>query len=102
MNEELIQSLLDALRTVIDPELGHNIVDLGLVYEAHVENGRAAILLTTTVPGCPATDFIRQGVEARAAEVPGIAAVEVTMTWEPPWSPERMTDAAKSELGVAW
>ncbi len=102
MSAELTQTLLEALKAVIDPELGHNIVDLGLVYEARVEDGHAAILLTTTVPGCPATDFIRQGVEVRAAEVPGIAAVEVTMTWEPPWSPERMTAAAKSELGVAW
>jgi len=102
MSAELTQSVLEALRTVIDPELGHNIVDLGLVYEACVENGHAAILLTTTVPGCPATEFIRQAVEARAAEVPGIAAVEVTMTWEPPWSPDRMTAAAKTQLGVAW
>ena len=102
MSEELTQSLLEALRSVIDPELGHNIVDLGLVYEAQVEDGRAAILLTTTVPGCPATDFIRQAAEARAAEVPGITTVAVTMTWEPPWSPDRMTNDAKTQLGVAW
>jgi metal-sulfur cluster biosynthetic enzyme len=101
MSDDLVQSLADALRAVIDPELGYNIVDIGLVYDLGVEDGCARILLTTTTPGCPATNYIRQAVEERAASVPGIASVEVTMTWLPPWSPDRMSDEAKARFGIA-
>lgn len=102
MSDDLVQSLADALRAVIDPELGYNIVDIGLVYDVGVEeDGRARILLTTTTPGCPATNYIRQAVEERAASVPGIMSVDVTMTWLPPWSPDRMSDEAKAHFGVA-
>ncbi len=96
-----VENLEEALKEVIDPELGYNIVDLGFVYELAVEEDRARILLTTTTPGCPATDFIRQAVESRAALVPGIGRVEVVMTWLPPWSPERMSDEAKAHFGVS-
>jgi len=101
MSDNLVQSLADALRAVIDPELGHNIVDMGLVYDLEVEDGRARILLTTTTPGCPATNYIRRAVEECAALAPGISSVEVTMTWLPPWSPDRMSDEAKAYFGFA-
>ena len=100
MSDNLIQDLADALRAVIDPELGYNIVDIGLIYDIDVADGRARILLTTTTPGCPATNYIRQAVEECAAAVPGIAGVDVTMTWLPPWSPDRMSDEAKAYFGV--
>jgi len=101
VSDDLRQTLAEALKSVIDPELGFNIVDLGLVYDIEVDDGgRARILLTTTTPGCPATNYIRQGVETCAGEVPGITAVDVTMTWLPPWSPDRMSDAAKEHLHV--
>jgi len=99
-DEELVGTLAGALTGVIDPELGYNIVDLGLIYDIEVEAGRARILLTTTTRGCPATDYIRDGVEVCAAAVPGISEVDVTMTWEPPWSPERMSDEAKAHFGM--
>lgn len=101
MSDDLVQGLADALRAVIDPELGYNIVDIGLIYDLEVEDGRARILLTTTTPGCPATNYIRHAVEERAASVFGIDSVEVTMTWLPPWSPDRMSDEAKAHFGVA-
>ncbi len=101
MSDDLVQSLADALREVIDPELGYNIVDLGLIYDLAIEDGRARILLTTTTPGCPATGYIRQAVEERAASAPGVVSVEVVMTWLPPWSPDRMSDEAKAHFGVA-
>ncbi len=101
MSDDIVQALSDALRAVIDPELGYNIVDIGLVYDLEVEDGRARILLTTTTPGCPATDYIRQAVENCAAAVPGVGSVEVTMTWLPPWSPDRMSDEAKAHFGIA-
>ena len=101
MSDDIIQILADALRTVIDPELGYNIVDISLIYDLEVRNGHARILLTTMVPGCPATNYIRQAVEDRAAAVPGISAIDVTMTWLPPWSPDRMSDEAKAHFGIA-
>jgi metal-sulfur cluster biosynthetic enzyme len=101
MTADSIPTLADALKTVIDPELGYNIVDIGLVYDVEVEDGHARILLTTTTPGCPATNYIRQAVEDCAASVPGVASVDVTMTWSPPWSPDRMSAEAKAHFGVA-
>ncbi|MGH7055905.1 MAG: metal-sulfur cluster assembly factor [Stellaceae bacterium] len=101
MSDDLVQTLADALRAVIDPELGCNIVDIGLIYDLEVEDGHARILLTTTTPGCPATHYIRQAVEDCAATVPGISEVTVTMTWLPPWSPERMSEEAKAHFGIA-
>jgi metal-sulfur cluster biosynthetic enzyme len=100
MTDNLLETLAEALKAVIDPELGYNVVDIGLVYDIEVEDGRARILLTTTTPGCPATDYIRQAVEERAAAVPGIAAVDVVMTWMPRWSPERMSAEAKAHFGI--
>lgn len=100
-DDDLVPALAAALTAVIDPELGYNVVDLGLVYDIEVRTGRARIVLTTTTPGCPATDYIRQGVETCAASVPGVTGVEVAMTWEPPWSPDRMSDEAKGYFGVA-
>ncbi len=100
MTEARVEDLEEALRSVIDPELGFNIVDLGLVYEIEVEGARARILLTTTTPGCPATQFIKEAVESRASLVAGVGEVEVNMTWLPPWSPERMSDEAKMHFGV--
>jgi metal-sulfur cluster biosynthetic enzyme len=94
-------TLANALKTVIDPELGYNIVDIGLVYDAEIEDGHARILLTTTTPGCPATNYIRQAAEDCAASVPGVTSVDVTMTWSPPWSPDLMSAEAKAHFGVA-
>lgn len=101
MSEELARAVGEALRAVIDPELGYNIVDLGLVYRVEVEQGCARIVLTTTTPGCPATAYIQQAAVDCAAAVPGIASVEACMTWEPPWSPDRMSEQAKAHFGVA-
>ncbi|MBU6296616.1 MAG: metal-sulfur cluster assembly factor [Alphaproteobacteria bacterium] len=89
----------EALKQVIDPELGYNIVDLGLVYDVDVDSDLVRILLTTTTKGCPATEFIREGVERCAAAIADKA--EVTMTWDPPWSPEKMSDEAKAYFGFA-
>lgn len=97
---ELETTLGEALKEVFDPELGYNIVDLGLIYGIEVRSGSAHIDLTTTTRGCPATDYIRGGVESCATSVAGISAVEVVMTYEPPWSPERMSAEAKAHFGI--
>lgn len=101
MTDSLADRVAAALRTVIDPELGYNIVDIGLVYDIEEQDGRVHVLLTTTTPGCPATAFIRQAVESCVAAVPDVRAVQVEMTWQPRWSPERMSEEAKAHFGFA-
>ena len=84
----------DALRVIIDPEIGRNIVDLGLIYDIAVEEGGVvAVTMTTTTRFCPASDFLKEAVEACVAALPGVGRAEVTLTYEPPWTPDRI-DAA--------
>lgn len=92
-------TLVAALREVEDPETGLNIVDLGLVYETVLApDGEARVLMTFTTPFCPAGDVLLEGVERRLGRVPGVAAVSVEVTFEPPWTPERISAAGRSFL----
>lgn len=91
--------LLDALRRVVDPELGLNIVDLGLVYEARVEEGRAKIRLTTTTPACPIGSYLVDEIRWALLDRDDVVDVEIEITYDPPWSPERMSETAKALLG---
>ena len=91
--------LVEELRTVIDPELGVNIVDLGLVYGTEMVDGVAHILMTTTTPACPIGSYLRDEIRWALLRVDRILDVEVELTHEPPWSPDRMSDAAKVQLG---
>jgi metal-sulfur cluster biosynthetic enzyme len=93
--------LVDRLRTVIDPELGINIVDLGLVYGAQTVDGVAHILMTTTTPACPIGSYLSDAIRWALLEIDGLFDVEVELTHDPPWSPDRMSDEAKVELGWA-
>lgn len=91
----------EALRRVIDPELGYNIVDLGLVYDIAVEEGNAIrVTMTTTTPGCPATNYLVQGAHDGALGVDGVESADVTLTYEPRWTPEMMSDRAKARFGI--
>jgi metal-sulfur cluster biosynthetic enzyme len=97
----LVADIKASLRCVIDPELGHNVVDLGLIYEVTVESSAAArVVMTTTTRGCPATAFLKRGVYESASSVPGVASVDVTLTYDPPWTPQMMSDDAKQFLGI--
>ncbi|WP_337913885.1 metal-sulfur cluster assembly factor [Cohnella zeiphila] len=88
-----------ALEEVIDPELGANIVDLGLVYGLKAdEGGRVRIEMTLTIPECPLADEIVREVKAAASAVPGVHAAEVELVWEPKWTPDRMNDQAREEI----
>ena len=89
----------DALRTVIDPELGVNIVDLGLVYEVVSRGGLLAVTMTTTTPACPIGNFLEDQVRWALLRLPDALDVEVSVTHEPPWSPSMMSGAAKQRLG---
>ncbi|HMM89193.1 metal-sulfur cluster assembly factor [Bradyrhizobium sp.] len=101
MTDELVRRVRDALRVVIDPELGHNIVDLGFVYDITVVDGIVCITMTATTPGCPAVHFLREGVASAAARVPGVRAVDIVMTFDPPWTPSRIEPGIRSSLGFA-
>jgi metal-sulfur cluster biosynthetic enzyme len=99
--QDLGDQVRNALRLVIDPELGFNIVDLGLVYEIAVADGGVAnIRMTTTTRGCPATGFLKSGAQEAAWAVPGIEFVDVRLTYEPPWAPRMMSAAARQHLGM--
>lgn len=91
----------EALRLVIDPELGDNVIELGLVYYVAVEDtGVAHIVMTTTTRGCPAAAYLKEGACDSALTVPGIVRAEVSLTYDPPWAPEMMTPEARSRLGI--
>ena len=93
--------VLDALHEVIDPELGYNIVDLGLIYSLEVDDGMVAITMTMTTPGCPAQDYILSGVYERSRSLRGVSNVDINLVWEPRWSPKKMSPVAKAHFGVA-
>jgi len=90
----------DALRTVNDPEVGMNVVDLGLVYGVEVDGADVRVALTMTSPACPLGDVIVENAAAviRAA-APGAGKVDVALVWDPPWTPDRMSEAARAKFG---
>jgi metal-sulfur cluster biosynthetic enzyme len=100
-DQELGRQIEDALRLVIDPELGCNIVDLGVVYVIGVnDSGDARILMTTTTRGCPASSYLKDGAQQAAIMVPGVNSAEVTLTYDPAWNPDMMTARAREQLGL--
>lgn len=101
MTDELVDRIRKALRIVIDPELGENIVDLGFIYDIFVTDGMVRIVMTATTPGCPATNFLKDGAESAVANVPGVDFVEVVMTFEPAWTPSLAEPAVRASLGFA-
>lgn len=101
MTDEFARRIRDALRVVIDPELGYNIVDLGFVYDISVAGDAVRVTMTATTPGCPAVHFLKEGVANAAARVPGVRTVDIVMTFDPPWTPSRIEPATRSSLGFA-
>ena len=94
--------VMDALRECYDPEIQVNIVDLGLVYNVDINNETDVVNITMTLTalGCPMAGEVISEVEMRVGEVENVKACKVEMTFDPPWSPERMTEDAKWELGM--
>lgn len=84
------EQIEEALRDVLDPELGMSVVDLGLIYGIEVGEGAVTISMTLTAPGCPIHDAMANWVRQAARKVPGVSAVEVNITFDPPWTPERI------------
>jgi len=91
--------LLEALRQVEDPELGMDIVDLGLLYDVEVEDASVKITYSLTSMGCPAGPLIAGDIERVAREVPGVEEVDLELTFDPPWTPDKMSEDAKFILG---
>jgi FeS assembly SUF system protein len=101
-NKEAIESdVVEALRTVFDPEIPVNIYELGLIYNVDVRDDRSVeVRLTLTSPMCPVAGSLPPEVEAKVAEIPGVTAASVELVWDPPWNPSMMSEAAKLELGM--
>lgn len=93
------RNVLESLRAVIDPELGLDIVSLGMVYVVSVVGGVVNIEMTLTTPGCPLHASIEADVKHVLGQVPGVDEVSVELVWDPPWTPDAMSDSAKSALG---
>jgi metal-sulfur cluster biosynthetic enzyme len=86
-----VEQIGKALEAVLDPELGMSVVDLGLIYAIEIKEGHVAITMTLTAPGCPIHDAMAEWVQRAAMTVPGVSRAEVTITFDPPWTPERIT-----------
>jgi FeS assembly SUF system protein len=100
-NEDLKSSVVDALKSVYDPEIPVDIYELGLIYDIDIsEDGDAVVTMTLTTPHCPVAESLPNEVELRVLSVPGIRDAEVKLVWDPPWDPSKMTDEARLELGM--
>ena len=91
--------VMEAIRVVVDPEIGISIVDLGLVYDVVVEDGVAKVTYTLTSMGCPVGPLIESQMQQVLSILPGLEGSEFTMVFRPPWGPEMMSDEAKAALG---
>ncbi len=97
---DLYESVIAALRDIFDPEIPVNIYDLGLIYGVEIDSGHAAVTMTLTTPHCPVAESMPGEVELRVMSVPGIATADVSLVWDPPWDPGKMSDEAKLEMGM--
>jgi FeS assembly SUF system protein len=99
--ERLSAEIVAALKTVFDPEIPADIYELGLIYKVDLKDDRAVdVLMTLTTPNCPAAGELPVQVENAVASVPGVGIVNVNVIWDPPWSPERMSDEARLVLNM--
>lgn len=97
VSEQLVR---ESLKEVYDPELGYNIVDLGLIYEVKVKDGSVHVLMTFTSPGCPIAPMLIEQIRENVGLIPGTEDVDVEITFDPPWSPEAMSEDARADLGL--
>jgi len=97
----LREKVIQQLGTIHDPEISVNIYDLGLIYGVDVDSSGAVVIhMTLTAPNCPEAESLPAFVEARIRRVPGVAKVRIDLVWEPPWSLERLSEAARLQLGL--
>jgi len=97
---ELKDRIIDVIKTIYDPEIPVNIWEVGLIYDVEVDDaGNARIVMTLTSPMCPVAESLPPEVEEKTAAVEGVASSTVEVVWDPPWTPDMMSEAAKLELG---
>lgn len=98
---DLQAAVVDALKSIYDPEIPVDIYELGLIYDVDIsEDGDAVVTMTLTTPHCPVAESLPNEVELRVLSVPGIRDAEVKLVWDPPWDPSKMSDEARLELGM--
>jgi FeS assembly SUF system protein len=98
---EIRPQVLEVLGTVFDPEIPVNIREMGLIYDVLVDkDGRVGIRMTLTAPACPAAQSLPAEVRQKAASVPGVTSAKVEIVWDPPWTKDMMSEAAKLQLGL--
>ncbi len=97
---DLYEAVVNALKDIYDPEIPVNIYDLGLIYNVEIDEGHAVVTMTLTTPHCPVAESMPAEVELRVGAVPGVGDAEVNLVWDPPWSPQNMSDEARLELGM--
>lgn len=99
-DEELRDTLVAALKTVYDPEIPVDLYELGLIYRCEIDaTGRVEVQMTLTTPNCPVAGSMPGMVQSAIEQVPGVQSTEVELVWEPQWTPERMSEAARFQLG---
>ncbi len=94
------EQVLEALKDVYDPEIPYNIVDLGLVYDVKIDEGNVSIQMTLTFPGCGMGPYMANSARERVMELDDVEDANVEMVFEPPWSPEKISDEIRAELGM--
>jgi metal-sulfur cluster biosynthetic enzyme len=99
-NEITKEAVIETLRRVIDPELGCNIVDLGLIYNVSITGQKVNVVMTLTTPGCPMHESIGLGVQNALLNLAGVEEVEVQVVWDPPWHPSTMTEFGRNATGA--
>lgn len=98
---DLEDGIVEALKTVFDPEIPVNIYELGLIYDLELQpEGQVHIKMTLTSPGCPVAGSLPGEVQTKVESVPGVSAAEVELVWDPAWNPSMMTEAARLQLGM--
>ena len=99
--DELKEDVIEMLKTIYDPEIPVNIYELGLIYDINIsEDKKVDINMTLTAPGCPVAQSFPGDIEAKVATVPNVNEVKVELVWDPPWTKDMMSEAAKLELGM--
>ena len=94
------EQVLTALEGCIDPELGIDIVNLGLIYDVNIEPKCITVVMTLTTPGCPMVPYFQQEIPYRLKKATGVAEVKIDLTFDPPWTPEKMTAAGKKHMAL--
>ena len=93
--------IIEEIKKIYDPELPVNIYELGLIYQVKVDGKKAEIIMTLTTPNCPVAETLPNEVKQGAMQVEEIEEVDLKLVWDPPWTPDKMSDAAKLELNLA-